>query len=46
MARVSMRPLAFGNRDSIPASGPAYLAIVAFMATTLTVPFVIDRLAA
>ena len=37
---------AFGNRDSIPVSGAVYFAIAAFIATTLTVPFVIDRLAA
>jgi apolipoprotein N-acyltransferase len=34
---------AFGSRDSIPATGTAYFAIVA---TTLTVPFALDRLAA
>lgn len=37
---------AFGSLDSIPASGPAYLAIVASIATTLTLPFALDRLAA
>jgi apolipoprotein N-acyltransferase len=37
--------LLFGRRD-IPVSGPAHYAIVAFVAVTLTLPFVLDRLAA
>jgi apolipoprotein N-acyltransferase len=37
--------LAFGRRD-IPASGPAYYAILAFVAATLILPFVLDRMAA
>jgi apolipoprotein N-acyltransferase len=38
--------LAFGNRANIPVPGPAYFAIVAFLTTSVTFPFAIDRLAA
>jgi apolipoprotein N-acyltransferase len=38
--------LAIGNRNSAPVSGPGYFLIVAFAATTLTLPFALDRLGA
>lgn len=36
----------FGRRADIPVSGPAYWAITAAVALTVTVPFALDRLAA
>jgi apolipoprotein N-acyltransferase len=38
--------LAIGERGLLPVSGPAYFAIVAFTATTVALPFAVDRLAA
>ena len=38
--------LAIGNRGILPVSGPAYFAIVAFVATAAALPFALDRLAA
>jgi apolipoprotein N-acyltransferase len=38
--------LAVGNRDIIPVPGPAYFAVVGFVATTALLPFALDRLTA
>jgi len=38
--------LAIGNRGILPVSGPAYFAIVAFVSTTVALPFAIDRFGA
>jgi apolipoprotein N-acyltransferase len=35
--------LAVGSRGILPVSGPGYFAIVAFLSTTMVLPFVIDR---
>jgi apolipoprotein N-acyltransferase len=40
---ASMAVLAITERASIPATGPAYLAVVASAALTMTLPFAIDR---
>ena len=37
--------LAMGNRGIVPVTGPAYFAIVAFVATTAAFPFAVDRFA-
>jgi apolipoprotein N-acyltransferase len=38
--------LAIGDRGILPVSGPAYYAIVAFVTTTVALPFALDRLVA
>jgi apolipoprotein N-acyltransferase len=38
--------LAIGGRGTLPVSGPAYFAIVAFLSTTVALPFALDRFVA
>ena len=38
--------LAIGERGLLPMPGPAYFAIVAFLTTTVALPFAVDRLTA